>query len=404
MSESRVFLNLSLVAVLLTCLGCAKVSATGRVQLNLVSRSEELALGKQAALQMYRSTRTCRDPAQAAAVRRVGKAIAAKADVPDANWSFNCIEEGGFNALCLPGGIVFVNSGVFRHVENDDQLAGVIGHEVGHALARHGAEKLSRGRLTVATVAVVAVGVGVAAQSADAMDATANLLNATALYAFMLPGSREQEYEADKLGLQLMAKAGYDPAQFPLLWSRLIERGVMKNTSDFAQTHPADAKRLEAMRAYLPEARRLAGLPPEGQPAVAQAQPTAEGQNPPQARDEQQGQGSEQTAAQTVASALTESDQSLKVSDQSTRPESAKPTEQTPSDSPNKGDQATTPAAGATQDQAVSASAETDEDLAPAPAKPLRSTSAKKKTSATNRQAPNNAFLGEETRFITGSD
>ena len=199
------------------------------------------------------------------------------ADVADANWSFNCVEDGTFNALCLPGGIVFVNSGVLKYSDNDDQLAGVIGHEIGHALARHGVEQLGRQRLTSVAIGVISVAVGTAAKDPNAARDMAEGLSNGAYYALFLPGSREQEYEADKLGLTLMARAGYDPAQFIALWEKLINKEILQNKNDFTKTHPADAKRLAAMRDYLPQARQAAA---DSRPQAAPGSRTGDAKQP----------------------------------------------------------------------------------------------------------------------------
>ena len=246
---------------LLACLAvyaCQTTPYSQKTQLNLVNREDELAMGKGAARQYLTTVRTCRDRDVAARIKRVGAAIAAQADVPDANWQFHCVENGEFQAFCFPGGIIVLYSGVAEACENDDQLAAIIGHEAGHALARHSAKLLSKRAVTE----IIATSLGSALAGGNAGNAQGNAagLSALAAVGLLLPSSREDEYEADTLGMVLMAKAGYDPAQAVEVWRKLVERHAsrLRRKSETLSTHPADAKRLESIQAYVETAREHA--------------------------------------------------------------------------------------------------------------------------------------------------
>lgn len=231
---------------------CTTVPYTGRSQFNVMSEQEELSLGRQAAGQLLRSEPVSRNPEQNAAVRRVGRAIAAVSGMKGANWAFYVIDKKEPNAFCLPGGIIFVNSGIFAYARNDDQLAAVIGHEVAHALAHHGAERMSR-QMAVALPGVAVAGV-LGTQSPELAGVFARVYGVGAQVGYALPHSREQEYEADRIGLILMAKAGYDPEAAVSFWQNMRRAGGSRPPA-FLSTHPAGDARIKAIAAALPEAK-----------------------------------------------------------------------------------------------------------------------------------------------------
>jgi metalloendopeptidase OMA1, mitochondrial len=228
--------------------GCATVPYTNRRQFNIVSDSEEQQLGVQAFSDVKTKNKISSDGATNAIVTRVGKRIAAAADRPDWDWQFTVIDDAKtVNAFCLPGGKIAVYTGILPITEDDEGLAVVISHEVSHALARHGAERMSQQMM---------VGLGEqAAVQAGVIKSPAGLQMAELAYGVGvgLPHSRGQESEADHIGLILMAKAGYDPRAAVPFWERMKAMGGQK-PPQFLSTHPSDETRIQKIREELPEA------------------------------------------------------------------------------------------------------------------------------------------------------
>ncbi len=223
--------------------GCAEAPVTGRHQLILVPESQDAQMGLQAYQEIKKQEKVSNDPKLNQEVQEVGRRIAAVSGHPDWDWQFTVFQNDDPNAFALPGGKVGVNTGLFKVAKNDDQLATVLGHEVGHAIARHGAERMSQGIATQLGEAAVGIGTGLPPElTAEA----ANLL-------VTLPYSRTQESEADHIGLILMAKAGYDPRQAIELWQNFQKLGGDK-PPEFLSTHPSEGTRVERLQQLMPEA------------------------------------------------------------------------------------------------------------------------------------------------------
>ena len=247
-----------IVATILALLfiGCSKAPITGRNQLIMVSPQQELALGFESAKQVLQKERVSTDPQKTSMVTRIGQRIAqvATAQYPTAKnftWEFFVIDnDEEANAFCLPGGKVFVYTGIFKYAANDDELAAVMGHEIGHALARHGAERMSSGQLAQMGGQVL----GAVMQSRGNPQNTAAVMQAFGIgtqLGIMLPHSRTQEYEADHIGLVLAAKAGYDPRSALSFWEKFGSSG--KTPPEYLSTHPAPANRISQIKALLPK-------------------------------------------------------------------------------------------------------------------------------------------------------
>jgi predicted Zn-dependent protease len=231
-------------AVLFTLIaGCSTVPYTGRTRIILMSESRERAMGERAYEEILAKGPIANDE-RAALVRKVGEKIAAVAapDCPDYDWQFVLIDDPKtVNAFCLPGGKVAFYSGILPICQDETGIAVVMGHEVAHALARHGAERMSQ--QTVLNAGAVAIGVA-AGKSTGEQVAIAAGTAAAFKVAFALPFSRKHESEADYIGLMLMAQAGYDPRQAPDFWARMQALGGAKGP-DWLSTHPPDEKRKE---------------------------------------------------------------------------------------------------------------------------------------------------------------
>lgn len=237
---------------------CATVPYTNRSQLMLMSRGEEAELGAAAYRQALKTEKIVESGPAAEVVRRVGERIARAAERADFRWEFKLIDNDEVvNAFCLPGGKVAIYSGIFPVAYDEAGLAAVMGHEVAHALARHGAERMSQGQL--AQIGAIGVAVAVGDQSPATQQAVMSAFGIGTQVGVLLPFSRAHEAEADHIGMILMAKAGYDPAAALQLWQRMEQMERRKRdggTPEFLSTHPGYQTRQANIEGWLAEARR----------------------------------------------------------------------------------------------------------------------------------------------------
>jgi len=230
-------------------IGCTKAPITGRSQLIMINPQEEMKLGYASAKQILEKERVSTDARKNAMVKRVGQKIAKVTErdyKTNFKWEFFVIEnEKQANAFCLPGGKVFVYTGLFKYVANDDELAAVMGHEIGHALARHGAERMSRGQLAQISGQVlnaVMVGRGNPQSTAMVMQA----FGVGTQLGVILPHSRDQELEADYIGVVLADKAGYRASAALSFWEKFAKSG--ETPPEYLSTHPAPQNRINKIR------------------------------------------------------------------------------------------------------------------------------------------------------------
>jgi predicted Zn-dependent protease len=252
------FLGGALAVLLAFTSGCDTVPVTGRKQLNLISSGQEMQLGLTSFDQLKKTTPISHDPAANALVQKVGKRIAAVAtpDMPNAQWEFVVFDSKEANAFCLPGGKVGVYTGILPITKDEAGLAVVIGHEVSHAVARHGAERMSEAMVEQMGGEVL----GVSLSSYDPrMQAAAQVAyGLTTQVGRELPHSRAQESEADHIGLIYMARAGYDPQAAVQFWQRFMQYNAQQGGSGtpvFLRTHPTDEKRIQQLQQWMPEAK-----------------------------------------------------------------------------------------------------------------------------------------------------
>ncbi|MCE1228133.1 MAG: M48 family metallopeptidase [Firmicutes bacterium] len=256
------FLVLPLIAPLLVLSGCSEVPVTGRRQLSLVSGQEMQALSLKEYDAFLKSNKVSRDAAATAQVRRVGiriqKAVEAyfqergmASRLAGYQWEFNLVEDPQVNAWCMPGGKVVVYTGLLPVAQNDDGLAVVMGHEIAHAIAEHGAERMSTA--LVAQAGGTALSVALQEKPNETRALWMSVYAVGAQYGAMLPYSRLHEKEADRMGLIFMAMAGYDPNQAVTFWQRMAAT-KSGSVPVFMSTHPSDAQRIDNLRANLPEA------------------------------------------------------------------------------------------------------------------------------------------------------
>ncbi|MCI0745134.1 MAG: M48 family metallopeptidase [Verrucomicrobia subdivision 3 bacterium] len=236
--------------------GCATVSETGRKQLILLSPGEEAQLGVTSFNEMKKEVPISKDPAANALLQRVGQRIAAVSSLTNAQWEFVVFESPEPNAFCLPGGKVGIYTGILPITKDEAGLATVVGHEVAHAAARHGAERLSNQMLLQTGGQVL--GSAVSAADPRWQTAAGAVYGLGANLGYALPHSRAQESEADRIGLLYMARAGYEPDAAVGFWERFAEvnRKSGSGTPWFLRTHPLDETRIKRIKEWLPEARR----------------------------------------------------------------------------------------------------------------------------------------------------
>ena len=235
------FIYLLLISfVVAGCMG--KTPVTGREQVIFISPSKEKALGEKSYKEFLAKAKLSTDKKQTARVKRIGNRIAKVANRPDFNWEFNLVQNDQMNAFCLPGGKVIVYTGILKVAKNDDQLATVMSHEIAHALARHGAERMSHQQ-----IANILGSIGSIALNSYHPEYTSafNLAYGAGVnYGVMLPFSRSQESEADAIGIHLMYRAGYNIHEAVKFWKNMQKLQGGKQTNEFFSTHPSDERRI----------------------------------------------------------------------------------------------------------------------------------------------------------------
>lgn len=245
---------LSLLAAVVL-VACYTNPQTGRKALVLFTPQEEAALGMNAFQDMKQQTPVSQDAVQTALLTRVGQRVASVVDLPHAQWEFVVFKDDETpNAFCLPGGKVGVYTGILPLTQTEAGLATVVGHEVAHAVARHGGERMSQG------LVIQLGGLGLSAALQKEPDLTRQIAlgayGVAATVGYALPYSRKHELEADYMGLIYMAKAGYDPREAVAFWTRFKEWSDRRGGSppEFLSTHPMDERRIQELQNHMPEA------------------------------------------------------------------------------------------------------------------------------------------------------
>lgn len=251
------------IAMSLLFSSCGSVPVTGRKQLNLVSNQEVLTLSLQQYQQFIKSAPISTDKKNTALVQKVGRNIANAVETYLKNngyadelssyaWEFNLVKNSDVNAFCMPGGKIVVYEGILPYTQDETGLAVVLGHEVAHAVAKHANERMSQQMMT--EYGTAAIGTALGGTSAGVQQAAAAAIGLGSQYGILLPYSRKQELEADKLGLIFMAMAGYNPSQAAAFWTRMSQQG--SSTPEFMSTHPSDNTRIQQIEKDLPEAMK----------------------------------------------------------------------------------------------------------------------------------------------------
>ena len=254
-SRFAVFALVITAACVFVAFGCQTTPHTERKQLVLMSAEKENTMGLTAYQEVLEQEPLTKNQQAVDLVRKVGNRIAAVANRPDFAWEFNVIEDVTQNAFCLPGGKVAVYTGMLPICESEAGLAVVMSHEIAHAIARHGGERMSH--QMVQNTAKQALARVMQEKDDRTQQIVMTAYGAGAQYGAILPYSRKHELEADHIGVLLMARAGYDPSEAPEFWERFSAAKDGGAPIEFLSTHPSDARRAIALRELLPEAMEL---------------------------------------------------------------------------------------------------------------------------------------------------
>jgi predicted Zn-dependent protease len=249
----------------LLIVSCSTVPVTGRRQLNLISDSTVLPMSAQQYGEFLNSQKVIRNTKEAAMVQRVGRRIQdaveryfARQNMAEAlkgyAWEFNLVESKEVNAWCMPGGKVVVYAGILPLAGDEAGLAVVMGHEIAHAIAKHGNERMSQALL--AQLGGTALSTALESYPEQTKAIWMAAFGVGAQVGILLPYSRLQESEADRLGLIFMAMAGYDPNTAPRFWNRMAAEKGGAAPPAFLSTHPSDQARIEKIKAEIPEAMK----------------------------------------------------------------------------------------------------------------------------------------------------
>jgi predicted Zn-dependent protease len=252
----------TLVAIAMLTLACTNAPFTGRRQLILIPASQMMAMSYQQYSDFINTNPISKDRAATAMVKRVGNRIRQateryyaqqnmSADLKGYEWEFNLVESPEPNAWCMPGGKVVFYSGILEFTQDEAGLAVVMGHEIAHAIARHGGERMSHGLLT--QMGGIALSEALSSKPEETRSLWLGAYGLGTQVGVLLPYSRTHEKEADHLGLILMAKAGYHPKAAAEFWKRMGAAGGNR-PPEFLSTHPAPCTRIREIEALIPEA------------------------------------------------------------------------------------------------------------------------------------------------------
>lgn len=247
----------AIAATVMLAVSCGVVSFTGRKQILLFSDSEITALSDQSYTEFMSTATVSKDAEATMTLKEVGakmvsalesymKSHGQSSSLTGLTWEFQLVESDEVNAFCMPSGKIVFYEGILKYADTPDYIAVVMGHEIAHAIAKHGNERMSQESAMnlIGSVASEVVG---AKKGATAQTLFNLGFGIGAQAGVILPYSRKHEYEADKIGMYLMDLAGYDINAAPAFWEKMLD-GKNPYTNDFFSTHPSDAKRIAALK------------------------------------------------------------------------------------------------------------------------------------------------------------
>lgn len=229
--------------------GCSENAATGRKQLVFVDDAMLAGFADQAWDQVAAQVPPVRDAAVQARLARIAAPLVRASALTDLRWSFTVLDSPEFNAFVLPNGRVGFFRGLFEFAASDDEIGSVVGHEIGHLLARHPAERISQELALKAGVGIAQA--ALAGEAGEWSDEIGAALGLGATFGVLLPYSRKHELEADRVGVQLMRKAGMNPRAAVQFWERMSKRDGGPKPPEVISTHPADGRRLDELKAVV---------------------------------------------------------------------------------------------------------------------------------------------------------
>lgn len=251
----KIIQSVTLVAIIIVAMACQRNAITGRKQLTLVPESEAQSLAAGQYKSFLTTNKVVNGTAEAIMVKRVGERIVTAikkyyqqkgltTELEGYTWDINLVNDKQMNAWCMPGGRIVVYTGILPVTQNEAGLAVVMGHEIAHALARHGSERMSQGLLQQGLGAGMSIALSNKPQlTQDIFNASYGIASGTIMPAF----SRSNELEADRFGLMFSALAGFDPREALSFWKRMSVAAGGGNTNSILSTHPSDAERMAAL-------------------------------------------------------------------------------------------------------------------------------------------------------------
>jgi predicted Zn-dependent protease len=251
----KIIQTVSLLAIIMASMACQRNAITGRKQLSLVPESEAQSLAISQYESFLNTNKVVSGTAEAVMVKRVGERIVSAIkkyyqqkglsnELEGYTWDINLVNDKQMNAWCMPGGKIVVYTGILPITQNEAGLAVVMGHEIAHALARHGSERMSQGLLQQGLGAGMSIALSNKPQlTQDIFNASYGIASGTIMPAF----SRSNELEADRFGLMFSALAGFDPREALSFWKRMSAAAGGGNTNSILSTHPSDVERMAAL-------------------------------------------------------------------------------------------------------------------------------------------------------------
>lgn len=252
------------ILAVLMVVACKTNPFTGKKTLALVSNSQILPMAYQQYNQFLSENKVVTGTSEAEMVKRVGQKIATASErwlnangysgyLKDYKWEYNLVDDKTVNAWCMPGGKIVFYTGIMPIAKDETGVAAIMGHEVAHALANHGQQRMSAAQIQ--QVAGVATSVAVSGKSETTQQIVGQAFGLGSQFGVMLPFSRSHETEADRIGIQLMAIAGYNPDEAAELWKRMKANSGGQSPPEFMSTHPAPNTRITNLQAWAPAAK-----------------------------------------------------------------------------------------------------------------------------------------------------